>query len=905
MLRLSAFFYGVDSVLAKQPNPSRMSMTNKYTATIRRAVNARYAACALSLVLASCGGGDTAFMPDLPLSPALSVSSAGVQAQRASATQPTAAAAAAISPPRPLSALPAGYVRCAGEQADTSCSFSGRAALVYGVAGHFFIGDVTGPFDCRTGNAVFGDPAAGTLKSCFVPASVLAPAPGSYTPLSWGAQQPATHYTLADGTRVTRLGGRTRDRHAREQPLVKGEGDPYTNFAAHYFERRTHEITIYENVSPTNPANRILTLVLRPEWWLYGTNFRHSYIGRRDDDPFGPASVALYGDNGGMKLLPAGTLPAGKELKTPIANYDALPSDPNYNYNVSLNVPPRDGEFVLVKQITYSASLKRELRTGDLLEFELGLFLAGPQGDALGRFNYYADVLVYQVGKSGVQPWFRGPCCNAASIPWDSRLIPATALAGGPMMTLAEDTSNNPEMNFLQAGPNVSGLNIQPFVEGRRLFHTSFLTGAHTEAGNPTLFATQAGKAGPKFQQAACISCHFANGKSSPTLAKTLDKLVVLTGDSDSKGNPVIDPRFGGRLAQGLVTEGGKTFDGRQGVLKIGSYQDIPGQYPDKTPYVLQAPRYALTDVAGKALPLPPHLSVRTAPHLAGMGLLEAVPEASLEALAKASIKDPDGAIGRLQIVADPVNPAIKRVGRFGWRATSASLAQQVALALNGDMGVTTSVLPRHLCGRAASGTACRAADNRGPELSDKDLELMVRYTSLLGVPPQRHFKGEQPLGVHALTILGQSAAQTDAQEQAEANLQARVARGGELFAQARCTACHVPALATGNAHRFTELKAQTIRPYTDMLLHDMGAVLADSYPQGVATQQEWRTAPLWGIGLLSSIDPNVRFLHDGRARSIEEAILWHNGQGIPSRERFKAMTADDRRKLVDFVKSL
>ena len=354
-----------------------------------------------------------------------------------------------------------------------------------------------------------------------------------------------------------------------------------------------------------------------------------------------------------------------------------------------------------------------------------------------------------------------------------------------------------------------------------------------------------------------------------------------------------------------MITEAGVTYDGRQAVLKIDSYQESPGQYSDRTPYSLQTPRYSLVDLTGKALPLPPRMSVRSAPHLAGMGLLEAVPEAVLEALAAASLKDPDGAVGRLQIVQDLLNPAIKRVGRFGWRGTSASVLQQTANALNGDMGVTTSALPKHFCGLATTATDCRSADAKGPELSDADLELMVRYTSLLAVPPQRHFPGQQPLGIYAPTILAQTSAQTVAQQDTETAMQSRVMRGAELFTQARCVACHVATLTTGNTHRFAELKNQTIRPYTDLLLHDMGPELSDNFPQGQASGQEWRTAPLWGLGLLDKVDAQVRFLHDGRARSLEEAVLWHGGQGRASRDRFKAMTADDRQKLIDFLKSL
>jgi CxxC motif-containing protein (DUF1111 family) len=287
------------------------------------------------------------------------------------------------------------------------------------------------------------------------------------------------------------------------------------------------------------------------------------------------------------------------------------------------------------------------------------------------------------------------------------------------------------------------------------------------------------------------------------------------------------------------------------------------------------------------------------------MGLLEAIPESTLVALQKASQADPDGAVGKLQVVADARDPAVKRIGRLGWRATSASVEQQTAVALNADMGVTTTLLPKHLCGAGNTGAACAAADAKGPELNDADLDLIVRYMSLLAVPPQRHFKGEQPLAIHNETILAQTPAQTAAQVAAENATQVRVARGGELFAQARCSACHTPTVTTGSGHRFTELRNQTIHPYSDLLLHDMGPELADSYPQGVATAQEWRTAPLWGVGLVDSMNKDVRYLHDGRARSLEEAVLWHGGQGSASRDRFKAMSADDRQKLIEFVRSL
>jgi CxxC motif-containing protein (DUF1111 family) len=722
----------------------------------------------------------------------------------------------------------------------------------------------------------------------------------SYTPLRWNKPEPPTTYKLPDGTLVTQVGGRVRNRHARE--IWGPTGDGYDLFTPNYFVRRTHDMTIYENVSPTNATERIITVVVRPQWWLFDTNFRAGYIGRSANDPYLPVSPALYGDNAGMKRLPAFSLMPGEELKTPVANYDALPYDPRSNYDTDLNMPPMPGEFVLVRQLTYNAPLGRNYRKGDLLEFELGLFLAGNQGDALGRFNYYAEAIVYRVGTPGVQPWYRGACCDNGGIPWNSNLLPELARAGGDT-TLHEDTSYQPELNFMQAATNIAGANIQPFVEGRRLFHTSFVDGSHSEPRNEPN-SVHAGKAGPKFQQASCIACHAGNGKSTPVAGASLANMAVLTADVNDNGKLVPDARFGGHLNQGIVVSDGKTIDGRQALLKISSYKTTQGSYPDKTKYTLQKPLYALTDLAGSPLPLPERMSVRAAPHLIGMGLLEAVPESTLQALADASVSDPDGAIGRLQIVADKIDPKIKRVGRFGWKATSPTVQQQTAEALNADMGVTTTMLPKHLCGRATDNADCRAADAHGAELADADLDLMTKYLSLLGVPPQRHFKGEQPVGISAPTIISQSPDETAAQVAAEQAIQKRVANGERLFDQARCSACHVPTLTTGNAHGFAELRRQTIHPYTDLLLHDMGPELADEFPQAAASGKEWRTPPLWGLGLLASINPGTRYLHDGRARSVEEAILWHGGQGSASRDRFKAMTAKQRADLIEFVNS-
>jgi CxxC motif-containing protein (DUF1111 family) len=301
---------------------------------------------------------------------------------------------------------------------------------------------------------------------------------------------------------------------------------------------------------------------------------------------------------------------------------------------------------------------------------------------------------------------------------------------------------------------------------------------------------------------------------------------------------------------------------------------------------------------------------------MVGMGLLEAVPEKQLKALAEASQHDPDGAVGKLQLIPDPRSPSVIRVGRFGWRGTASTVEEQVSGALNNDMGVTTSMFPTHNCSLAKDDVDCRNANSTTPEISNENVRLIVDYTSLLAVPPQRHFPGEQPLRNYAVDFgalvqdpdqskLEAELAKMREDEAAERQMQERVAAGSVLFTQARCNACHVATLTTGTEHRYAELREQTIHPYTDLLLHDMGPELGDNFPQGVATGQEWRTAPLWSLGLLEHTNPGARFLHDGRARTIEEAILWHGGQGRASRDRFKAMSKEERGKLIDFVKSL
>jgi CxxC motif-containing protein (DUF1111 family) len=247
--------------------------------------------------------------------------------------------------------------------------------------------------------------------------------------------------------------------------------------------------------------------------------------------------------------------------------------------------------------------------------------------------------------------------------------------------------------------------------------------------------------------------------------------------------------------------------------------------------------------------------SVRVAPPMVGLGLLEAVPEADLLALAEAQRRAGQGVAGQPNRVWDAVAGRTV-LGRFGWKANQPSVRQQVAGALAGDMGITTPVFPTPNCPPVQTACAAWTAD-RHPELADGGLDAMTRYLQVLGVPARR--EADAP----------------------------RVRRGEALFAQAGCAACHQPVLHTGRFEALPALSDQAIHPYTDLLLHDLGPELADGRPDYLASGRQWRTPPLWGLGLRAVVDERVGLLHDGRARDPLEAVLWHGGEAAPAAPRW------------------
>lgn len=480
----------------------------------------------------------------------------------------------------------------------------------------------------------------------------------------------------------------------------------------------------------------------------------------------------------------------------------------------------------------------RPLRVGDRMEFEFSPFLLEPRH---GRKNYYGTTMLYIVGR-GIVPW-QGVGRNLDSVP-----LPDEALLGGGM-TLSYQYSDEPAERFKQLAGNISPNSVQRFMLGRRLHHTNMLNGSHSEQPNP-VFAEKAGLLGPHYVASSCISCHVNNGRALPPgVGQVMDRSVVKVA-ADQAGAP--HPVLGNALQP--FSLGNKA----EGSVSITRYREISGRYGDGDVYQLRQPVYAFSGPGVR------FHSVRLTPQLVGLGLLEAVSEQDLFARADIDDRNGDGISGRPQIINDPLTGE-SRLGRFGYKAGQARLRDQIAAALNSDMGVTTSTAPRLDANQGYQAV----------EFSNEDLDHLQRYIALLGINARRDLDNR-------------------------ANL-----HGESLFRKIGCASCHVPSLKTGPFHPFAELRNQTIHPYTDLLLHDMGEGLADNLGEGRASGAEWRTSPLWGIGLTRGVSGGEAYLHDGRARTLAEAILWHGGEGRSAREAFRNLSRTDRRALIGFLQSL
>ena len=398
------------------------------------------------------------------------------------------------------------------------------------------------------------------------------------------------------------------------------------------------------------------------------------------------------------------------------------------------------------------------------------------------------------------------------------------------------------------------------FEVGDSFFEQNWVTAPASTKGRDGL--------GPTMNALSCSSCHSHDGRARPPEnAKDPERGLLLRLSIPGPDGPVAEPAYGDQLQDRSIL--GVPPEGRIGI----AYRDISGTYPDGTEYSLRGPTYSVEDPAFGPVHPEVMISPRIAPSTIGMGLLEAIPGEDILALADPDDVDNDGISGRANYVWDIRNGKLA-LGRFGWKANQPTVEQQAAGAFLGDIGITSSLLPDQNCPRAQSD--CAQAPNGGePELTDDRLEKVTIYTQTLAVPAMRNTEDDE------------------------------VKQGARLFVQARCSACHTPRYETGDTHPLEPLRGQVIYPYTDLLLHDMGEGLADHRPDGLASGTEWRTPPLWGIGLVEVVNGHTFFLHDGRARNLEEAILWHGGEAEVSRDNFMGLTLEERNALLKFLGSL
>ncbi|AKT39701.1 di-heme oxidoredictase family protein [Chondromyces crocatus] len=431
-------------------------------------------------------------------------------------------------------------------------------------------------------------------------------------------------------------------------------------------------------------------------------------------------------------------------------------------------------------------------------------------------------------------------------------------LSGGA--TTIFDTSPSA---FSYSARNMTSARRSDFFVGNSFFRDNWVIAPASTKGRDGL--------GPLHNARSCSSCHFKDGRGRPPESieePMVEMLIRLSVPGvDGVGGPAPEPIYGGQLQPNGIP--GVPGEGRPQV----TYEEVPGTYEDGEAYSLRRPTYTIEELNYGPFASDVMLSPRVAPGMVGLGLLEAIPEETLLALADPDDEDGDGISGRPNHVWD-AHERTQVIGRFGWKASLPTVEQQTAAAFLHDMGITTELHPDQNCTDAQA--ECLAAyDDGEPEASAKILSRTTFYSATLAVPGRRNWEDQ--------TIL----------------------RGKALFHDAGCASCHTPKLQTGVLEDFPELSEQTIRPFTDLLLHDMGEGLADDRPDFEADGREWRTPPLWGVGLIPVVNRHQFLLHDGRARGLAEAILWHGGEAERAREAFRGMPSEDREALLRFLESL
>nr|AQQ75040.1 hypothetical protein [uncultured bacterium] len=625
--------------------------------------------------------------------------------------------------------------------------------------------------------------------------TAVAPSLGSVVPLFSPADavNPPVVTTRPDGVIVTRGAGRVRGRHEKE--------GTFASFEPNYFEDRTYGFII-EDFTPTG-QNLIRTTYL----------------------PLNPT------DHDGNRITNWRSWKVRGDNATFVFN--------NYIPDVTeAELPPETGTGFTFQQIQQyeetQAPEGRSFSIGENYEFEIGIFIDPSSLTTPGsRTSYYTDCFRYRIGEGGLTPDNQDFAPAPGPIP-EAR--------GGGDTTIAwilDEQDIHEAMG--QMALNIQPENVQNFAEGRRLFHTDFTTGEHSELGNHP-FEEHMNQAGPLFATTACTNCHLHNGPG--TTVTTFSESTSMAFKLYNAGD------LGDQLQLQEGTAALETTETKQVTLGDG------------TVVTLTKPLISVTANSGTI----GGYSARVARKIVGLGLLEALEEETILSHADPLDCDGNGISGRPSYVKDP-ETGVMRIGRMGWKAEKVSVRHQVADALNLDIGISTSLFMN---------------EDTTPEISEDELVKLTTYMRLVGVYPQRNAEDPQ------------------------------VVEGGKLFRTVGCSNCHITDAVTGPNHPFSELRNQSFKPYSDLLLHDMGPDLADNSNIPLSDAQdappaasEWRTSPLTSIGFLVTVGAHTNLLHDGRAASVLEAVLWHGGEAEGVVENFKALPAADREALIAFVQSL
>lgn len=443
-------------------------------------------------------------------------------------------------------------------------------------------------------------------------------------------------------------------------------------------------------------------------------------------------------------------------------------------------------------------------------------------------------------------------CQNDDSSSYTEVVDLSERLYAGGETTLFSVTSNA----YRTPAPNLSNEDLDMHLAGDVDFESVFVTAPSTI--NQGL--------GPIFNSSSCISCHPRDGRAGfPQELNNRSGLLIrasMAGTNEYGGpNPV--PGFGVQIQNQAIF--GYEPEAQYNV----AFTEITERLADGTTVTLRKPTFTLSETY---IPLPggAMLSGRIGSPVFGLGLLEAIPEADILARQDINDADADGISGKANYVWDPFEERTM-LGRFGWKANTATVKTQCAAAYVEDMGITNTGFNLETGHGQSNGNDGYGDD---PELTEEILNQVVLYCRTLAVPA--------PRGI-------------------ERN---KVKEGAAVFERIGCTSCHTPRQQTGYSP-VSALANQTFYPYTDMLLHDMGEGLADGRPDFLADGREWKTRPLWGIGLTELVNGHTNFLHDGRARNLTEAILWHGGEAANAKNKFKNLSKAERESLLAFLESL